>query len=55
MIKAAYQAVLGPGVALQPSIQYVSKPGGGISNPRDPDGARIRNAAVFGLRATVRY
>ncbi len=55
VVEATYQAVLGPGVALQPSIQYVFKPGGGISNPRDPDGARIRNAAVFGLRATIRY
>jgi porin len=55
VVEATYQAVLGPGLALQPSIQYVFKPGGGISNPRDPDGARIRNAAVFGLRATIRY
>lgn len=55
VIEATYQAVLGPGVALQPTVQYVFKPGGGISNPRDPDGARIRNAAVFGLRATIRY
>ncbi|WP_298961880.1 carbohydrate porin [uncultured Methylobacterium sp.] len=55
VVEATYQAVLGPGVALQPSIQYVFKPSGGISNPRDLEGARIRNAAVFGLRATVRY
>jgi porin len=55
VVEATYQAVLGPGVALQPSVQYVVKPGGGVGNPRDPDGARIRNAAVFGLRATVRY
>ncbi|WP_431311047.1 carbohydrate porin [Methylobacterium nigriterrae] len=55
VVEATYQAVLGPGIALQPSIQYVFKPGGGIPNPRDPDGARIRNATVFGLRATIRY
>ncbi|MGY2049249.1 carbohydrate porin [Methylobacterium sp. JK268] len=54
-VEATYQLVLGPGLALQPSVQYVFKPGGGIPNPRDPDGSRIRNAAVFGLRATVRY
>ncbi|WP_163435789.1 carbohydrate porin, partial [Escherichia coli] len=54
-VEATYQAVLGPGVALQPSVQYVFKPGGGIANPRDPDGARVRNAAIFSLRAIVRY
>ncbi len=30
-------------------------PGGGIANPRDPEGRRVRNAAVLGLRATVQY
>ena len=55
VIEATYQAVLAPGMALQPTIQYVFKPGGSIANPRDPDGSRIRNAAVFGLRATIRY
>ncbi|WP_246696902.1 carbohydrate porin [Methylobacterium planeticum] len=55
VVEATYQAVLGPGVALQPSVQYVFKPGGGIGNPRDPDGARIRNATILGLRATIRY
>jgi len=55
VVEATYQAVLGPGVALQPSVQYVFKPGGGSANPRDPDGARVRNAAIFSLRAIVRY
>lgn len=55
VIEATYQVVLGPGLALQPTIQYVVKPGGGIANPRDADGVRVRNAAVFGLRATIRY
>lgn len=55
VLEATYQAVLGPGVTVQPDVQYVFRPGGGIANPRDPNGARIRNAAVFGLRATIRY
>ncbi|MHC2017103.1 carbohydrate porin [Methylobacterium sp. CM6247] len=55
VIEATYQAVLGPGVTVQPDIQYIFRPGGGVPNPRDPDGARIKNAAVFGVRATVRY
>lgn len=55
VIEATYQAVLGPGVTLQPDFQYVFRPGGGIANPRDAGGARLRNAAVFGLRGTIRY
>lgn len=55
VLEATYQVVLGPGVALQPSVQYVVKPGAGIANPRDPDSARVRNATVFGLRAIARY
>lgn len=55
VLEATYQAVLGPGVTLQPDFQYVFRPGGGIPNPRDAGGPRIRNAAVFGLRGTIRY
>lgn len=55
VLEATYQAVLGPGVTLQPDFQYVFRPNGGVANPRDPNGARIKNAAVFGLRATMRY
>jgi porin len=36
-------------------VQYIAHPGGGIANPRDPDGKRVRGAAVFGLRAITRY
>ncbi|MFE1597954.1 carbohydrate porin [Methylobacterium sp. ID0610] len=55
VLEATYQAVLGPGITLQPDIQYVFKPSGGVRNPRDPDLGRVKNAAVFGLRATIRY
>ncbi|NEU14132.1 carbohydrate porin [Methylobacterium sp. BTF04] len=55
VLEATYQAVLGPGVTVQPDVQYVFRPSGGIANPRDTNGARIRNAAIFGLRATIRY
>ena len=55
VLEATYQAVLGPGVTVQPDFQYVFRPSGGIANPRDANGSRIRNAAVFGLRATIRY
>lgn len=55
VLEATYQAVLGPGVTVQPDLQYVFRPGGGIANPRDANGARIRNALVLGLRGTIRY
>jgi porin len=37
---------------VQPDAQYVIRPGAGIAGP---DGRRLRNAAVLGLRATVQY
>lgn len=55
VLELTYQAVLAPGVTVQPDFQYVFRPGGGIANPRNPAGARIRNAAIFGLRAAIRY
>lgn len=55
VLEATYQALVVPGFTVQPDIQYVFHPGGGIANPRDPDGRRVRNAAVLGLRATVQY
>ena len=55
VVEATYQAVLAPGIAVQPIVQYIVHPGGGIANPRDADGKRVRNATVFGLRAITRY
>ncbi|MFE1601653.1 carbohydrate porin [Methylobacterium sp. ID0610] len=55
VLEATYQAVLGPGVTIQPDVQYVFKPSGGVTNPRFPELGRVKNAAVFGLRATIRY
>src|SRR3954468_10561938 len=55
LIEVTYQAQVIPGWTVQPDFQYVVRPGGHIQNPRDPDGAAIKNAAVFGLRTTIRY
>ncbi|MEQ4598745.1 MAG: carbohydrate porin, partial [Methylobacteriaceae bacterium] len=55
VIEATYQAVVVPGFTVQPDAQLILHPGGGIANPRDPEGRRVRNAAVLGLRATVQY
>ena len=55
LLEFSYQAVIGPGVTVQPDVQYAFRPSGGVANPREVDGRRIRNAAVFGLRAIIRY
>lgn len=55
VIEATYQALIVPGLTVQPDVQYVFHPGAGIGNPRDPEGRRVRNAAVLGVRATVQY
>ena len=55
LVEATYQAVLGPGVTVQPNVQYVFHPGGNVPDPRDELGRRIRNATVVGMRATLTY
>lgn len=55
LVEATYQAVLAPGVTVQPNLQYVFQPGGNIPDPRDALGRRIKNATVVGLRATLTY
>lgn len=55
VIELTYQAEIVPGFTIQPDFQYIVRPGGNVSNPRDPNGRAVRNAAVLGLRATIRY
>lgn len=55
LIEVTYQAQIVPGWTVQPDFQYVFRPGGNIANARDPAGAAIKDAAVFGLRTTIRY
>lgn len=55
VFEATYQALVVPGFTVQPDIQYVVRPGAGIANPRDLAGHRVKNAAVFGARATIQY
>ncbi len=55
LFEASYQAQVVPGFTVQPDVQYVVRPGGGIPDP-DRAGVRpIRDAAVFGVRATIQY
>ncbi|WP_375454546.1 carbohydrate porin [uncultured Methylobacterium sp.] len=52
VIEATYQALVVPGFTVQPDVQYVIRPGGGIAAA---DGRRLRNSTVLGVRATVQY
>ena len=54
VIEATYQASVVPGFTIQPDLQYVIRPGGGVADPFNP-GARLRNALIVGARATIRY
>ena len=54
VIEATYQYSVVPGFSLQPDFQYIVHPGAhGIADPID--GQPIRDAAIFGLRATIHY
>ena len=55
VIEATYQAQIVPGFTVQPDVQYVFRPGGTQVNPRSAVGAIEKDAAVIGVRATIRY
>ncbi len=51
-VELTYQAVLTPFLTVQPDLQYVWTPGGGVPNPLDP-ARRVGNETILGLRSTV--
>jgi porin len=51
-IELTYQYQVAPWWTLQPDVQYVFTPSGGIQNPLQPS-QRVRNEAVFGLRTNI--
>jgi porin len=53
-IELTYQAQVAPWWLVQPDLQYVFNPGGGIPNPNVP-GARIKNEFVLGLRTNITF
>jgi len=53
-VELTYQYQLHPWWQLQPDIQYVINPGGGIVNPDDP-GRRVGNEFVLGLRTNILF
>jgi porin len=52
MIEIIYQAQLAPWWMLQPEMQYIIRPGGGVSNS---DGSLRPNAWVIGLRSALSF
>jgi len=53
LIEATYAAQIAPGWTLQPNVQYVMRPNGGV-DPNDPTRA-LRNATVFGVRSSLKF
>ncbi|WP_246725247.1 carbohydrate porin [Beijerinckia sp. L45] len=54
LIEATYQIAILPGFTIQPDFQYIFHPGAhGVADPAT--GLPIRDAAIFGLRATAHY
>jgi len=52
VLELTYQAQLAPWLTLQPDLQYIFNPGGGVLNP---DGSRRRDALVLGLRSVITF
>jgi porin len=53
-LEITYQMQLTPAVQLQPDIQYVFNPGGGLLNPNG-SGQTIKNELVLGLRTNILF
>ena len=54
VLELSYQAQVLPWLQVQPDVQYVVTPGGGIPNPDRP-GQKVGSAAVFGLRTVAAF
>ena len=53
-VRFTYQIQLRPGWLVQPDLQYIVNPGGGIPNPLMPPN-RIRNALIGGVRTIINF
>jgi porin len=53
-VEATYQYQLHPWWQIQPDIQYVFSPGGGLANPDQP-GQPLKNELVVGVRTNVLF
>ncbi len=53
-LELTYQYQLIPSVRLQPDLQYVFNPGGGVANPNIPNQS-VKNELVLGLRVNITF
>jgi len=53
-VELTYQTQLSPWLSVQPDLQFVARPGGGIADPAG-HGRRIGDEAVAGIRGTVSF
>ena len=54
IIEATYQMQLAGWWVLQPSVQYINRPGGGVADPSN-QGRTLRDAWVLGLRSVISF
>ena len=54
VLELTYQAQITPWWLVQPDLQYVFRPSGGIVNP-DGSGRRVGDALILGLRSAVTF
>jgi porin len=54
LFELTYQAQLVPWLLVQPDVQYVVNPGGGVLNPNDPS-HNLRNELVIGARVVTTF
>ncbi len=54
ILELTYQAQLAPWWSVQPDLQYVFNPGGGIVDPNRPT-KRVGDAVVMGVRTTITF
>ncbi len=53
-LEATYQAQILPSLQIQPDVQYIINPGGGLANPDEPY-QKIKNEFVVGLRTNITF
>jgi porin len=53
-LEITYQYQVTPAIQVQPDVQYVFNPGGGVLNP-DGSGATIKNELVLGVRTNILF
>jgi porin len=52
-VEVTYQYAVAPWLMLQPDVQYVFNPGGGIANTSDTE--RVKNELVLGVRTNILF